>query len=332
MRTVTRTFETSNAKREAVPLLVGLVGPSNAGKTYSALRIATGVQRVTGGDIEVIDTEARRALHYADQFRFRHTPFGSPFSPLDYLAAIEQAAKRGSKVIVVDSMSHEHEGPGGVLEMHASEIERLISLWKSTESKVDMAAWKAPKAERRRMINGILQLPIVAIFCFRAKEKIKVIPGKDPEKRGFMAIAGEEFTFEMTVNCLLLPQCGGVPTWQSKWPGEQLTIKLPDQFKSLFSTRAPLSEEHGEAMARWAAGGAVSAADNFAAELAATADLVRLEDLAKRIGGAAKARRISAAEFEQLKAAGVARRAEIEAMKQPPPSDELEQEEPGAAG
>ena len=40
------------------------------------------------GDIHVIDTEARRALHYASYFKFRHTPFDAPFGSLDYLAAM----------------------------------------------------------------------------------------------------------------------------------------------------------------------------------------------------------------------------------------------------
>ena len=76
-----RTFEDREAVREQVPLLVGLMGPSGGGKTFSALRLATGFQRVSGGDIFVIDTEARRALHYADRFKFRHIAFPAPFGP-----------------------------------------------------------------------------------------------------------------------------------------------------------------------------------------------------------------------------------------------------------
>src|SRR6266849_4599710 len=76
-----RKFEDRPAVREATPLLIGLVGPSNSGKTFSALRLATGIQRVSGGDIWGIDTESRRMLHYADKFKFRHVPFGAPFGP-----------------------------------------------------------------------------------------------------------------------------------------------------------------------------------------------------------------------------------------------------------
>jgi len=249
-----RTFEDSQATRERVPLMLGLVGPSGGGKTMSALRLATGIQRITGGDIFMVDTEARRSLHYAADFKFRHVPFGAPFGPLDYLAAIEHCVRKGARVVIVDSMSHEHEGPGGVLEAHDVETKRLAALWKTSESATQMTAWAKPKAERRRMINSILQLPVSAIFCFRAKEKLKIVRGKDPQQMGFMPIAGEEFIYEMAMNCLLLPKADGVPCWDSPEIGERATMKCPKQFRHLFESGGPLSEDIGEHMARWAEG------------------------------------------------------------------------------
>ena len=250
-----RSFEDKPAVREHVPLMIGLMGPSGGGKTFSALRLATGIQKVTGGEIFVIDTEARRALHYASRFKFRHVAFGAPFGPLDYLAAIEHCVRKGAKVVIVDSMSHEHEGPGGVLEMHEAEVQRLSGGDAEKADRIKMLAWSKPKAARRRMINSILQQPCNFIFCFRAKEKLKIERGKQPEPRGFMPIAGEEFVYEMTLNALLLPNAGGVPTWQSKELGEKQMIKLPEQFRSLLLTsRDPLSEAVGKELATWAAG------------------------------------------------------------------------------
>lgn len=245
---MTRTFDDKPATREQTPVLVGLIGPSGGGKTYSALRLATGIQRVTGGDIYGIDTEARRMLAYADKFKFRHLSFGAPFSPLDYLAAIEHCVAKGAKTIVIDSLSHEHEGPGGVLEMHDTEM--------GGNFKKQMIAWSKPKAMRRRLINSLLQIPANFVLCFRAKEKLKIVQGKEPEPRGFMAIGGEEWIYEMTMSTLLLPNSNGVPAWQSEETGEKLMIKLPDQFRSIFDATKPvqLTEEHGEKMARWAAG------------------------------------------------------------------------------
>ncbi len=303
-----RTFEDYEAKRCAVPLLVGLVGPSGGGKTFSALRIATGIQRVTGGDIFLIDTESRRSLHYANHFKFRHVPFAAPFGPLDYLAAIEYAVKKGAKVVVVDSMSHEHEGPGGVLEQHAAEVEKLSGGDQQKADRVKMLAWSKPKQDRRRMINSILQMPVSSIFCFRAKEKLKIATGQEPKQLGFMPIAGEEFIYEMTVNCLLLPKAGGVPTWNSKELGEQATMKLPQQFQQLFAEPMPLSEDHGETMARWAEGGAVSVFDQLLREIG-EADGATLDSVIRpKIEEAKKARTVNPAEYRSLGSAFTARK------------------------
>lgn len=249
-----RTFEDREAKRESTPIMVGLIGPSGSGKTFSALRLAAGLQRVGGGDVYFIDSESRRALHYADKFKFRHLPFGPPFGPLDYLDAVQHCVSKGAKTIIVDSMSHEHEGPGGVLEMHEVETNRLAALWKCSTSKAQLSAWAKPKQERRRLINSLLQIPANFVFCFRAKEKLKIVPGKDPVPLGFMPQAGEEFVYELTLKCLLLPGSNGTPTWQSDQPGERLMIKLPEQFRPMFAKQVQLSEDVGQALAEWSAG------------------------------------------------------------------------------
>jgi len=309
-----RSFEDKIAERERVPLLVGLVGPSGSGKTYSALRLATGIQRQDGGDIFFVDTEARRALHYADRFRFRHIAFGAPFGSLDYLAAIEHCVKQGGRTIIVDSMSHEHEGPGGMLEQHAAETKRLAALWKVKESVAQMSAWGPPKAERRRMINSILQFPVNFIFCFRAKNKLKIKKGEDPKAMGYMPIAGEEFVFEMTVNCLLLPGARGVPTWRPEEPGEKEMIKLPEQFRELFSKDVALSEDTGQALAKWAAGSV--AEGGLYAELKgaiAMADDAKILQLAwPRLDEVKAKKSLPPGQYNALVAAFVARKKELE--------------------
>lgn len=245
-----RTFTDSPAVRSAVPLVVGLVGPSGSGKTKSALRLAAGMQRVTGGDVGGIDTEADRMLHYADEHKFRHLPFGAPFNPLSYLAAIEHFYKKGVRTMIIDSGSHMHEGPGGMLETHAQEM--------GGDFKRSMIAWQKPKAELRQFLNAVLQLKCNLIFCWRAKEKLKLQQGKEPIPLGFMPVADDQVFYEMTVSALLLPGCRGVPQWQPAEMGEKAIIKLPGQFEALFKERRPLDEATGEALAKWAAGGAAA--------------------------------------------------------------------------
>jgi ABC-type dipeptide/oligopeptide/nickel transport system ATPase subunit len=278
----TRTFQDIPAVRTAVPLLVGLSGPSGCGKTFSALRLATGMQKIGGGEIFVIDTEARRALHYADNFNFRHVEFKAPFGPLDYLAAIEHCVSRGAKIIIVDSMSHEHEGPGGVLEMHAAAVERMSGGDENKAKRVTMLAWVKPKQERRRLLNSLVQTGASMIFCFRAKEKIKPVAGRDPIQLGWMPIAGDEFVYEMTTSVLLPAAARGVPDWQPEQVGERMMVKLPAQFGWLAESRGPLDEAAGERMGLWAAGNKTNDEDLVAAIRNATTK-ADLEALAPRL-------------------------------------------------
>jgi hypothetical protein len=281
---MTRTFENTTAKRSQVPLLIGLVSPSGAGKTYSALRLATGIQRVVGGEIFGIDTESRRALHYADKFKFQHVPFVAPFGPMDYLAAVEHCVSKGAKTIIIDSMSHEHEGPGGVLEIHESEIDRMMKAWSTSREKVQLGAWAKPKQERRRLINSLLQIPCNFVLCFRAKPKLKVERGKEPTELGWMPIAGDEWIYEMTLQCLLMPGANGVPTWDPEGEGEKKIVKLPEQFRGIFDKNKgkPLSEDIGQALALWAAGDAASASENdFTAALELIRDAASVDELKK---------------------------------------------------
>lgn len=313
-----RQFEDKVAVRERVPLLVGLVGPSGGGKTYSALRLAKGFQRVSGGETYFIDTEARRGLHYADRFQFRHVVFGAPFGSLDYLAAIEHCVSKGAKTIIVDSASHEHEGPGGLLEVHAAETKRLASEWRQKESAVQLAAWAKPKGDRRRMINSVLQFDCNFIFCFRAKDKLRIKKGEDPIQMGFMPIAGEEFVFEMMINALLLPGAGGVPSWLGLEPGEKRMTKIPEQFLDylLEASKAgrPLDEDTGEFIAKWAAGVAVDAGpfSEVKAAIESAGDLSAMKIIGERMKKIRTEKLIPAGQFNSLVEMASARKTSLE--------------------
>lgn len=231
----------------------------------SALRLATGMVRVTGGRVAVIDTEADRAKVYAPRdgepanpphtFDFDHISFGPPFSSERYLEACLFAAKHGARAIVVDSFSHEHESLGGVLEQFEEELERLSGGdWKKAE-RMTMLAWKKPKMARRRMINGLLQTPISIIGCFRTGSKLKIEKGEDPVKLGEIPITDKNFIFEFPLRLLLLNGSDGKPNVPEK-PGEQQWVRVPEYFRPFVKAGAQLTEEVGQRIAEWAAGGA----------------------------------------------------------------------------
>ena len=256
-----RTFTDQLATREQVPLIMGLVGPTGSGKTGSALEVAHGIQDVFGGDIGFVDSEARRALAYADapvfsdpkrRFKFRHIDFKAPFGPLDYKAAGEHYIKAGVKHIIFDSTSHMWEGTGGVLQIHEAEAKRLADAWKTSPSVTNFPAWNKAKTEQTDFVNWMKQQPINFIFCFRGKEKLKMVD-KKPVEAGWQAIGGEDLLYEMSLACLLLPGCDGQPIWNKV---EEKGVKaLPAHFRPMFADNPRLSIAVGRRLAEWAKGG-----------------------------------------------------------------------------
>lgn len=251
---INSTFQFEDASRDGTPLLIGLIGASGSGKTFSALRLAKGIQSIRGGKIVGIDTESKRMSHYADKFTFRRLNFGAPFSSIRYLEALTAAVKEAEGgVVIVDSMSHEHEGEGGYLELHETELDRMAGNDYKKREKCTFTAWIKPAGNRRKLINGLLQMNCAFIFCFRAKEKLKIIRGQEPIQTGWQAIAGEEFAFEMTVRCLLNPASGGVADWSPE-AFKYGVAKREISHVPLLPDGKPLDEEAGVKLANWARG------------------------------------------------------------------------------
>ena len=283
MNAPARVFNAVPAVRGEQPLLVGLTGGPGAGKTFSALTLATGMQRVRGGDIIVIDTEAGRAKKYADRFSFKHVTFEPPFNPEDFLSAVRQQLPLNPACIIIDSASDEHEGAGGVLDIQARAVEDLAARWKSSRENVGQAAWNVAKEPRKKMMSGFLQIKVPLIFCFRAREKTRQLKndrGKVvPTNIGWQPIAPSEIVHNMDVMCVLPLKSDGVPMWHSDKVGEDFVIKLPEQFKSVFTDGRPLNADMGEALAKWARGEAiqppVETVVDEAAILAAARDAAR---------------------------------------------------------
>lgn len=275
-----RKFEANPGVRGELPLLVGIDAPSGGGKTLSALKLATGIQQILGGDIYGIDTENNRMLAYADDFKFQHVPFKPPFGSLDYLEAVRYCVGKGSRITIIDSATHEHIGQGGYLETSEAEITRIAGDDYKKREAVKMLGWAKAGPLRQKLIEGIKQLDGAFIFCYRAKEKTKPVrngQGKtEVVDMGFMPIGGEELIYEMTVNIMLPPRSDGVPQWRSDHIGERLMMKLPRQFKHIFIDGEPLSEAMGRQMAEWAKGGAAPQSTLPAANVALVAEGKRI--------------------------------------------------------
>ena len=94
-------------------LRLAIAGPSGAGKTYTALAVATSL----GSRVALVDTEHGSASKYADLFDFDVMELAPPFHPDRFGDAISMAADEGYDVVVLDSVSHAWNGTGGALEL-----------------------------------------------------------------------------------------------------------------------------------------------------------------------------------------------------------------------
>ncbi|MCF7991098.1 MAG: ATP-binding protein [Thiohalocapsa sp.] len=149
-----QSFAFSPATKAAAKLRAAIFGPSGAGKTFSALRIAAGL----GGRIAVIDTERGSASKYADRFAFDVLNLGAPTID-NYRAAIEAAGRAGYAVLIIDSLSH------GWQELLA-EIDRLASAKYKGNT---WSAWSEGTPKQRALVDAILSFPGHVLATMRSK-------------------------------------------------------------------------------------------------------------------------------------------------------------------
>ncbi len=258
------------AVRKDVPLFFAASGGPGSGKTFSLYRIAEGIRSVVGGKVHVLDSESGRGMHYVPAegekpipgrlFDIVHHDFSPPYSPAEYLKAVQELASREAGVIILDSASPLHDSEGGTLHAHEAEMERLAGNDFQKRERVKFLAWVRPKAELEKFIEGLKRLrfdghaPIV-LFAFKAKEKLRIVRGKDPEDMGWTPIGSPELLFEMTSSVVLPPNSRGIPNLRPTEAGHALFTKIPVQFEPFFKQGQQLDEELGRKMALWARGG-----------------------------------------------------------------------------
>ena len=146
----------TKASKEQAKLRLAIFGPSGAGKTFTALRLATGI----GGEIAVIDTERGSASKYADRFAFDVLELPAGHRDIAaYCAAIKAAQKNGYSVLIIDSLTH------GWHEL----LDEVDKLARSKYSGNRWSAWSEGTPKQRTLVDAILDFNGHVIATMRSK-------------------------------------------------------------------------------------------------------------------------------------------------------------------
>jgi hypothetical protein len=173
---------------------VGITGPTGSGKTYSAILIALGM----GLKISMIDTEHGSGSAYDFLGEYYTLPLEPPYSPDRYIRALDDAAKEGFEICIIDSLSHAWVGQGGILDMHGKAT-------RASRSKNSYTAWRDISPKHTELVEAILACPMHVIATMRSKMAYAMEDSSDTGKTriatiGMQPIQREGMTYEfMTV-------------------------------------------------------------------------------------------------------------------------------------
>lgn len=180
------------ATRRAVKVKLAVQGPSGAGKTVAALQLATALAE--GGKVAVIDTENGSASLYADRYTFDVLDLAPPYTSARYIEAIDAAVEAGFSAVVIDSLSHQWMGEGGIL----SRKEALDARPGSNS----YTNWATFTKEHEGFKAKLLNAPVHLIATMRAKQDYVLETnerGKQtPKKVGMAPVQREGVEYEFT--------------------------------------------------------------------------------------------------------------------------------------
>jgi hypothetical protein len=176
-------------------LRAALFGPSGAGKTYTALSMASGM----GKKIALIDSERKTASKYADRFDFDAQDLTEK-SIEEYCGFIAEAAAEGYDVLIIDSLSHAWQKLNEDVEKIA-DARYKGNYW---------AAWSEGTPMQRRLIDAIVSYPGHIIATMRSKTEWQTGGGEGNKSRpirvGLAPEQGKGIEYEFDILFEITPE------------------------------------------------------------------------------------------------------------------------------
>jgi hypothetical protein len=179
----------AKAERKQALIKLAIQGPSGSGKTYSSLLLAYGLVG-NWNHIVVIDTENNSSHLYSHLGNYNVLSLSEPFSPERYIEAIETCEKAEMRAIIIDSISQEWEGNGGIIESHGSMAGNSFTNWNRVTPR------------HNAFVQKMLQSPCHILATIRSKQDY-VLTDKNgkmvPEKVGLKGVTRDGMDYEFTV-------------------------------------------------------------------------------------------------------------------------------------
>ncbi len=175
------------SQRKQAKIKMALQGSAGAGKTMSALLLAKGLTNNNLQKVAVIDTENGSADLYSHIGNYNVLTLQPPFSPEQYIKAIDVCVAEGMEVIIIDSISHCWDF---LLDYHSKLAGNSFTNWNKVTPR------------QKAFVDKILQSPVHIISTMRTKQDY-VLNQKNgkfvPEKVGLKAIQRDGVEYEFTI-------------------------------------------------------------------------------------------------------------------------------------
>jgi hypothetical protein len=179
-------MELRKSSKKQARMKLALTGVSGSGKTFSSLLLACGMTN-DWSKIAIIDTENGSADLYAHLGNYNVLVLKSPYTPENYIKAIEICEQAGMEVIIIDSISHCWEY---LLEVHSQMQGNSFTNWGKITPR--------QTAFIQKILTG--KCHIIATMRTKVDYVLNEKNGKMiPEKVGLKTIMRDGIDYEFTI-------------------------------------------------------------------------------------------------------------------------------------